>query len=150
MNELMHHGIKGQKWYNRRFQYKDGSLTPAGKKRYGSYDGKGNRVGSKAATKAQAKNAKKAVESTPKTKPVSKMTDAELKAAIARKKLENEYRELNPKQVSAGEKFVKAAVDKVIVPVAVDVGKDFTKKAFNKVLKTGTNTASNDKKKKKD
>ena len=32
---LCHHGIKGQKWGVRRFQKKDGSLTPAGKKRYG-------------------------------------------------------------------------------------------------------------------
>lgn len=31
---LCHHGIKGQKWGVRRFQKKDGSLTPAGKKRY--------------------------------------------------------------------------------------------------------------------
>lgn len=34
MNELYHHGIKGQKWGVRRYQNKDGSLTPSGKKRY--------------------------------------------------------------------------------------------------------------------
>lgn len=34
MNELQHHGIKGQKWGVRKYQYADGSLTPAGKKRY--------------------------------------------------------------------------------------------------------------------
>lgn len=34
-NELYHHGIKGQKWGVRRFQYADGTLTPQGKKRYG-------------------------------------------------------------------------------------------------------------------
>lgn len=32
---LKHHGIKGQKWGQRRFQNKDGSLTPRGKLRYG-------------------------------------------------------------------------------------------------------------------
>jgi hypothetical protein len=32
--QLYHHGIKGQKWGVRRFQNKDGSYTPAGKRRY--------------------------------------------------------------------------------------------------------------------
>ena len=34
-DELYHHGIKGQKWGIRRYQNEDGSLTDAGKKRYG-------------------------------------------------------------------------------------------------------------------
>lgn len=33
-DELHHHGIRGQKWGRRRYQNKDGSLTPAGQKRY--------------------------------------------------------------------------------------------------------------------
>lgn len=32
--ELYHYGVKGMKWGVRRYQNKDGSLTPAGKKRY--------------------------------------------------------------------------------------------------------------------
>ena len=34
MDELQHWGIKGMRWGVRRYQNKDGSLTPAGKKRY--------------------------------------------------------------------------------------------------------------------
>lgn len=33
-NELLHYGIKGMRWGVRRYQNPDGSLTPAGKKKY--------------------------------------------------------------------------------------------------------------------
>lgn len=35
LEELFHHGIKGQKWGIRRYQNTDGSLTEAGRERYG-------------------------------------------------------------------------------------------------------------------
>ena len=41
MNEqryLAHHGIKGQKWGIRRFQNEDGTLTEAGKEKYGKIE----------------------------------------------------------------------------------------------------------------
>lgn len=43
-NELTHHGVKGQKWGVRRYQYADGTLTPAGKKRYSSNIGPFNKT----------------------------------------------------------------------------------------------------------
>ena len=38
-NYIYHHGIKGQRWGIRRFQNKDGSLTPRGRKRYSDESG---------------------------------------------------------------------------------------------------------------
>lgn len=38
--EIYHHGIKGMRWGIRRYQNKDGSLTPAGEKRLQDYKSK--------------------------------------------------------------------------------------------------------------
>jgi len=54
---LMHHGIKGMKWGVRRYQNPDGSLTGAGRLRYGIAEG-AKKVGQAAA--AAGKGAKKA------------------------------------------------------------------------------------------
>ena len=47
---LYHHGIKGQKWGVRRFENPDGTLTEAGKQRYGSRENYDN---ARAYTKAR-------------------------------------------------------------------------------------------------
>ena len=92
-----HHGILGMKWGVRRFQNPDGSLTPAGEARYNR---KQKREEAKTA-RAEAKRAKEAAK--PPTKAeiraqqlekLSKMSDQEIRDAIARKQLENQYKQL--------------------------------------------------------
>lgn len=53
-SELYHHGIKGQKWGVRRFQNPDGSLTDAGRLRYG----KGHKTDRRLMTYESAKSRK--------------------------------------------------------------------------------------------
>lgn len=78
--ELYHWGIKGMKWGVRRFQNPDGSLTPAGKKRYGAEDGEGEEKPNYA-PKAPKKSA-------------SDYTDDELRTQINRMQMEKQYRDL--------------------------------------------------------
>lgn len=78
--ELYHWGIKGMKWGVRRFQNPDGSLTPAGKKRY-SAEGGEREEKPNYAPKAPKKNA-------------SDYNDDELRAQINRMQMEKQYRDL--------------------------------------------------------
>ena len=147
--ELLHWGIKGMKWGVRRYQNKDGTLTPAGKKRYNAemerLKNEEKILKNKEATRAKlakletkqkeiderkkalnGDSGKKTVtkkagdESEPKRKSVKDMPDEELAAVVRRAQLEKQYRDLNPQQVSAGKKFFNT----FIVPTATNVGKN--------------------------
>lgn len=50
---LIHHGIKGMRWGVRRFQKKDGSLTSAGKARYGGNGGQKQSLSNTAPTRQE-------------------------------------------------------------------------------------------------
>lgn len=147
--ELLHWGIKGMKWGVRRYQNKDGTLTPAGKKRYNAemerLKNEEKILKNKEATRAklakleskqkeiderkkalEGKSNSKSVtkktdgESEPKRKSVKDMSDEELAAVVRRAQLEKQYRDLNPQQISAGKKFFNT----FIVPTATNVGKN--------------------------
>lgn len=58
--ELIHWGVKGMRWGVRRYQNKDGSLTPAGKKRYSDYPDRQGVDAAKIKLKSAKRAAKKA------------------------------------------------------------------------------------------
>lgn len=124
-DQLYHHGIKGMKWGVRRFQKKDGSLTSAGRKRYG--DGPDNDSDSESVSeKPKASSSKKSVK---------EMTDAELNAAVNRLRLEQQYKQLSPEKVSLGKKFVDSLQKDVLIPAAKEAGKNVVKNLMEEELK---------------
>lgn len=106
-SELKHWGIKGMKWGVRRYQNKDGSLTPAGKKRY-----------SDGSTSSSSTSKSSQTSQQPKKKTVSEMSDQELRDAVNRLRLEQDYAKLNPEKVSRGKKFVDNLLDETLSGVA--------------------------------
>lgn len=127
--ELYHHGIKGQRWGIRRYQNKDGSLTPAGKKRAAKLENEYTKLTGKKPGGDKTESTKPDVK---KPKKLSEMSDAELQAVVNRMNLEQRYNQLNPKKVSAGEKFVKKAANDVIVPVVTEVARNSLRDMLSK------------------
>lgn len=102
--ELYHHGIKGQKWGVRRFQNPDGTLTEAGKRRYGTAENFESGKTLKKIKKERAKidKAVKSGDADAVRKNASKMTPQELQEAISRIQYDTKIAELKTQQVAAG------------------------------------------------
>lgn len=121
-NHIQHHGIKGMKWYVRRFQNADGSLTAAGKKRrrFGFFK-KGN---GKADTSDKSKedNSEEAIKAKKdkvlKSRSAKELyenahlfSDAELNQAYNRLTLERNIKNLIPEKENKGKKFADESID---------------------------------------
>lgn len=137
-NHLSHHGIKGQRWGIRRFQFKDGKLTIAGRKRYSE---NGTETKGNSANKKSGKSKKKGSASNEPTqkKDVKKMSDQEIRDAINRAKLENEYKQYfgSPEQehkVSAGRQLVNQAAKKILLEPAIDAAAKGVRTSLDKAV----------------
>lgn len=121
-NELYHWGIKGQKWGVRRYQNPDGTLTEAGRARYGAHYKTMQEV-------RDAQKSDKRVAKALKTGVAKKLTDEELRKVSDRLRAEQNYKQmydsLNPKH--------KSRAKRVIADIAENAAKDLARRAFTNI-----------------
>lgn len=140
-DELMHFGIKGQKWHFRRYQNPDGTLTEAGKKRYAKLESKLNDLKPNSTNNTKKKNysVQKSVSD------MSEMSDTELQAAVNRKRLESQYKELTTEK-KKGESMVSKVAKDVISQAATNVGREYLERSLRKALNMNNSNNNNKKK----
>lgn len=93
IDQLYHYGIVGQKWGVRRFQNKDGTRTPAGKRREES---------NKSEDHIKSRDSK--------SKAPGGLSNEELKKLNERLQLEETYKRLTAEKIEKSESFVKKAI----------------------------------------
>jgi membrane protein involved in colicin uptake len=104
-NELTHWGIKGMRWGVRRWQNKDGSLTPQGKKKYNSDEEKAaNEKAAKEKYEADKQRAVKSGSAEDVLKFKGDLTKAEMDSAIQRIRWEQDMSSLAAKEASGKQK----------------------------------------------
>jgi hypothetical protein len=118
--ELYHWGIKGQKWGQRRYQNKDGTLTPAGRKRYGD-DRNEDYLRARSKTK------------------VEYMSDKELRDANNRLQAERQYAQLTAteKKTSAGKKAVVGILAGTATAIASEYARKYAKQFIDDYVVNG-------------
>lgn len=149
---LIHHGIKGQKWGLRRYQYDDGSLTEAGRRRYGYDIDRAKKMYEDAKsdykkylsneTAANLKYARKEYQN----EKIKKKISEENKVSKHRLKLESKYKEQGMTDEEAAiqsykrartEKIVAGAAAVAVIAATAVVAKKYYDKNVDKFLKDG-------------
>ena len=146
--ELMHYGIRGQKWGIRRFQNEDRSLTAAGKERYGRGSKSSGRTGgiSKKA-KTGKKNKDPNARENWKAKDAKDLSDEELRRRNTRLQAEQNYKNSTTPQWKKdakqwGKEALKAILITSLTAVFAESLKETIKPAVKKKAKTLFNKAS--------
>lgn len=159
-DELQHWGVQGMRWGVRRYQNKDGSLTKAGKKRYGTrtnfdrvqaakkaaekYNSKEAKAKRKADARAEAEIAKyrkkmgekdkkddESDESKPKTTSGNDTADAKPKKTVLSELSDDELRAIVTR-LSMEKQYRQYMAE--LHPKTKSAGKKFVEKAFNDVI----------------
>ena len=132
---------------NHKYRDSNGNLTYAGRKKalklqtaYSDITGKKRLVAFSNKNTNANNTASKA-----KTKKISEMSNAEIQAKIDRIRLENTLRDLTPKQVSKGEKFVNGLKD-ASVSILKERGTRIAGDMFEKKMREALGLSGNDKK----
>lgn len=125
--ELYHHGIKGMRWGVRRYQNKDGSLTPAGEKRRAKLEGKLEKLSGKKTGGGESDSTP-----IPQKKRASDMSDAELDRAINRARKEDEYNRLRPEPTKPRNHLM----EDVLKPAVINAGRNFMQNAMSKAAES--------------
>lgn len=133
-NEIYHHGILGQKWGVRRYQNKDGSLTPAGKRKAAKMKEEYTALtGKRLIRKPTKKQSPSDVgNENADRKQIKGMSNTEIQNRIDRLQKEKQLAGLQSETASKGEKFVRAVGQQVLAPAAVEAGKRVLTNWFEK------------------
>ena len=131
---LIHYGILGMKWGVRRYQNKDGSLTSAGKKRYGNND--------------DIKDSPQKNTEEHKKKSVKDMSDEELRREINRMQLEQSYLRMTGQNIEKRKSAVEIALGKMkesfVSTVAQKSGQILAERLVNSMLGVKDNKDNKD------
>lgn len=122
-SEVYHHGIRGMRWGIRRYQNKDGTLTPAGKKRADKMKEEYTQLTGKRLIRKPTPKTTTSTNQNPEKKRVKDMSDTELKDRITRLENEKKLAGLQADTATKGQKFVSAIGKQVIAPAATEAGK---------------------------